>query len=293
MKRVLRRVMLVAVSAVLALLAVAFIFILPARRLTVEQVPVHLPHWPAGGAPARIAVLSDLHAGRYDGAWVDAIVQRTLALQPQAILLLGDYFNALHHGSGMPPQELARRLAPLVARCPVYFVCGNHDRGRRGFQLRRELTALGMVNLEGKDRELRFPNGQSLVLRGAAFCMETSGKEPFYVKRTLQKRFSRGALPQDKPLLAACHSPFYFLRRPLWADVTVAGHTHGGQVCMPGGYPLASLPYWSPSHTRSGLKTGAAGTPLYISRGLGLSQLPFRAFCPPEITLLLLLGKGA
>lgn len=292
MTRVLRCVILVVLSAVLALLAVAFIFILPARRLTVEQVPVRLPYWPAEAAPARVVVLSDLHAGRFDGAWLDAIVQRSLALKPQAVLLLGDYFNALHEGNSMTPQELARHLSPLVTCCPVYFVCGNHERGRRGAQLRRELTSLGMISLEGKDRELRFPNGQSLLLRGAAFCLETSGKEPFYVKRTLQKRFSQDALPQDKPLLAACHSPFYFFKRPLLAHFTVVGHTHGGQVCIPGGYPLVALPHWTLSLTRGGLKPSAAGAPLYITRGLGLSQLPFRAFCPPEITLLLLHGGG-
>lgn len=295
MRALLRWFLICYTAGVLALSAVTILFVLEPGRLKVEQVELCLPHWPSGVEPARVVLLADLHAGVHSGPWVDAVVRRTLSLQPQAVILAGDYFNALSSSAAMPAAELAERLRPLAEHCPVYFVCGNHDGYTSATKgVRHELTVRGMHNIERAERVLTFPNGCRLCLRGAAYYREAAltSKGTTYARRVLQRRFSQEKMPRDMPLLAVSHNPYYFQTSPLWADFTVSGHTHGGQICLPNGYPLTAAEPWTRTLVRAGLKRTATGAPLYITRGLGLSRAPIRLFCPPEITLMLLRGSA-
>ncbi|MBQ4635564.1 MAG: metallophosphoesterase [Akkermansia sp.] len=289
-RRLVKRLMVWYIAAMLSLFAVAYIFFAEPLRITVEEVPVTMRGWEQGSAPARVVLLADLHAGWRDAAWLDRIVARTLEQKPEAVLLLGDYFSALKLGDAMPVRQIAARLAPLTKHCPVYYVCGNHDMGKAGAELRREFKKKGFVCMENSEHVLTFANGQRLRLRGVAFMAE-----PFKITpragRWQEQRFAKEKLPQDMPLLVATHNPYYFLNHRLCVDLAVAGHTHGGQVCLPGGRPWAALAPWTPQTTRAGMHRNKSGCPVYVSRGLGLSRLPIRLCCPPEITVLLLQGK--
>lgn len=287
-----RRVFILLSAFLVALVSVVYIFLIAPRRLIVEEVPVVLSGWPADAEPARVVVLGDLHAGAEDGKWLERIVEKTLSLQPEVVILLGDYFNALNSNNAMSPEEVAEHLAPLSEHCTVYFVCGNHDYGRQGMLLRQCMRARNMQLIENHNVVHVFSNGQRLMLRGAS-CMAgvaTGAKKgiPTYMER----RFSHEKLPHDMPLMLVTHHPLPIYKQALWADIAVAGHTHGGQVCSPGGNPVTEEDSMLPDEMRGGLKTGKTGMPLYVTRGLGLSRMPLRLFCPPEITLLLLSGNG-
>lgn len=289
-RRLLKRLMVWYIAAMLSLLAVAYLFFAEPLRITVQEVPVAMRGWEQGCAPARIVLLADLHAGWRDSARLDRIVAHTLAQKPEAVLLLGDYFCALKPGDAMPARQIAAHLAPLAKCCPVYYVCGNHDMGQAGAELRREFKKKGFLCIENSEHVLTFANGQKLRLRGMAFVSEPLKITPRTGRRQ-EQRFAKDKLPQDMPLLVATHNPYYFLNHRLWVDLAVTGHTHGGQVCLPGGRPCAAPAPWSPKTTRAGMHRNKSGCPVYVSRGLGLSRLPIRFCCPPEITVLLLQGK--
>lgn len=274
--------------ALLAGAACAFVYgmFIEPRRLEVVETEARLDGWPADVPPARIVLLADPHPNDREGAWIDEVVQRTLSCKPEAVILLGDYHNALDARYSMADTELARRLAPLAAYCPVYYVCGNHDYFELGERVRAAFNAEGFVDIEEKTVTLYFANGRRAKLRGAAH-----DEEPLPPGRQW-KRFSRQELPPDLPLIAATHSPHRFLTWKLKADLAVTGHTHGGQICFPGGMPIIARKPWTREMMLGGWHKAADGFPLYVTRGIGMSTLPIRMFCKPEITLLSLRGSG-
>lgn len=253
-------------------------------NLKTEHARIELPQWPADAPPLRVVLLADLHPFPWDGAWMDRVVKEAAAQQPDLILLLGDYRNAVDHETTMPPQELTDRLAPLATAAPVLFVTGNHEWKEWRAEMVRCLEAKGFFNLEKRTVRLTFPDGRKLDLRG----------EPYYGSR-IRRHFAppKEIDPTDPPLLAVVHDPLDFLRYTTQADAVVAGHTHGGQLCLPNGLPLGTPGYgWTPAMLRAGLKTTKSGDPLYISRGIGMSVLPFRLNCAPEISVVEFVGKG-
>lgn len=282
----LRRCALYYIAAMISLVAVAFMFFGEPLRLTVEEVPVGLRGWAQGCAEARVVLLADLHAATHDGARLDRIVEHTLAQKPEAVLLLGDYFSALKPGKAMPAEQVAEHLAPLAKHCSVYYVCGNHDMGKNGNLLRRAFKEKGFINLENAQHVLTFANGQKLMVRGSCHSPEPLKARADLSKHYQARRFSADKLPADMPLLAVSHNPYHFLHAPIWADLAVGGHTHGGQVCTPGGLPVDMHAPWTRNTARAGMQCGKSGNYVYISRGLGLSRLPIRFCCPPEITVL-------
>lgn len=258
------------------------------RNLQVQEVTVPLTGWAAEVAPARVVLMADLHVGRADGEWVDEQVRSACALKPEAVILLGDYHKGADDTLNMPMEELARRLAPLREQCPVYYILGNHDLRGRAAVVKKHFDARGFTSVEGGEAQLQFANGCRALLRGFTFRQE------YQSAGAQRKRFSAEALPADQPLLVASHSPYHFMRYELQGALVLSGHTHGGQVCWPGGQPVKKFGRWSHDMLQAGLHAGKSpGQKIYISRGSGTSSFPVRIFCPPELTLLLLTGKNS
>ena len=257
------------------------------RHLQVQETTVEIPGWAADVAPARVVLLADLHVSRADGDWVDEQVRAAIALKPEAVILLGDYHKGSDDARNMPMTELARRLAPLREQCPVYYILGNHDRYTRANRVKQPFNQQGFTCVEAKDAQLQFANGCRALLRGFRFRLEDLPPGP------QKKRFEPKALPKDQPLIVASHSPLHFMKYKLSGELVLSGHTHGGQVCWPGGKPVYSPGTWSADMLRGGLHPGKTeGQQIYITRGTGTSSFPVRIFCPPELTLLLLKGSG-
>ena len=256
------------------------------RNLQVQEVEVELPGWSADATPARVVLMADLHAGRADGSWIDEQVRCAIALKPEAIILLGDYYKGADEALNMSMDELARRLAPLQEQCPVYYILGNHDRFTHASRVKKSFNKQGFTCVETADAQLQFANGRSALLRGFRFRLEQLAPGP------QSKRFEPKALPKEQPLIVAAHSPLHFMKYKLGGELVLSGHTHGGQVCWPGGKPIYSPGIWSADMLRGGLHPGKTeGQQIYISRGSGTSSFPVRIFCPPELTLLLLKGS--
>ena len=231
------------------------------------------------GREARLAVLADFHVRPQDGEYVDEIVRRTLAMKPDAVLLLGD-FMASHPGSrfgtSMPAREIAEHLKPLTA-LPCYAVLGNHDYVHGADKMRSALQELGVHMMEGQR--------ERLVIDGAP--LDIGGIRCLYTYRT------PGKIPKPQtgvPFILLSHSPYGTCFAPRGTLITVSGHTHGGQVCL----PLIGAVFSIDSHVPCSRSSGAhmlSGNRLeYVSRGLGSSVLPIRFCCRPELLLLRIRG---
>ena len=226
----------------------------------------------------RIAVISDLHAGApyIDTAKIDRVAAMTNAAKPDLILLTGDYvITNVVGGHYMPIDTATTHLKALHAPLGVYAVMGNHDRWDHADHIISSFQAAGFSVLENAHVFLPPPrNSVALVGLGDR---DNGGPK---VKKSLAG--------VTGPALCFVHSPDVFPRLPLTCALTIAGHTHGGQVRLPFlGRPAVS------TVSRFGQRY-AIGTirennkTLFVSSGIGTSILPLRFGVPPEISLLTL-----
>jgi predicted MPP superfamily phosphohydrolase len=228
-----------------------------------------------------VAIAADIQTDRITDYERDAISQ-VLDLEPDLILLPGDFFQ----GS---PAEFERELPAykallrrLHAPGGVFAVRGNVD--GHGQRLRRLLADTGIQFLENETATVRI-NGSIVAIGGMGYPHDTPAAA------RLLSALDRAAQNADVSILLA-HSPDAALYVPPHAriDLVVAGHTHGGQVQIPGIGPLMTGCRSSRKTSAGGLST-VNGIPVYVSRGVGheRSQAPrLRLFCPPDISLLTL-----
>jgi len=258
-------------------LAVHAFFVEPAR-LVVNRQDLRLPNWPAELSGVRVALISDLHVGspHWGLPRLRDLVQRVNAEQPDLILLAGDYLiNDVWFGKHVAADPIALELGQLHAPLGVFAVLGNHDWWNDGPKVRAALEAHGLTVLDDEVRRLHF-NGKNFCLLGVRDETER--------QRSAQQELEL-ALP-GMPLLVLTHEPDIFADLNERATLTLAGHTHGGQVDL----PLLGRRI-VPSRFGSRYAAGHIvenGRHLFVTTGVGTSIVPIRFRVPPEIALLTL-----
>jgi uncharacterized protein len=216
----------------------------------------------------RVAQLTDLHLRRFWSDAYDGLIERVAQESPDLILITGDFIDSKRHPAR--PAVTARRLvSALSARLGVYAILGNHD--RHHFAPYLEGTGVTLL-----DKECRRVNVDGAELELLAL--------PGINRRQLTRQVLASYPPREQgvPRLILAHFPDHLRRiAELRPDVYFAGHTHGGQFCLPGGF--APIRHDSlPRRLCKGVHR-TAGTWLVVSRGLGFTGLPFRFFCPAEV----------
>lgn len=274
-----------------AALALALLLLVPAPvcayasfigpyQLVIERHDVALPRLATSVAPIRIAVLADLQTDAVTD-YENSAIDRLLAEKPELILLPGDFFQA----SWRQWQERGASFRKLIERLDApfgcYAVCGDVDDPDDLAQL----LAGTRVRLLQNEIATVSVRGTHLAIGGVELHPRTAGS-----LATLRRL---AATPCDLRLLVA-HRPDVALDvTPAdGIDLFIAGHTHGGQIVIPGFGPPVTLTR-VPRRIAAGGLHDLNGQPVYISRGVGCergSAPPMRLFCPPEISILTLKG---
>jgi hypothetical protein len=274
-----RRFALVAAAGFIA--ANLWAFVIEPAGLRVAEHELTLRRWPTACDGLRVAVLSDLHVGSpfHGVASLDHLVAETLAARPALVLLAGDYvIHGVIGGSFVPPETIAAGLRPLAAPMGVWAVLGNHDWWLDGPRVRRALEGAGIRVLED----------ESVAVTSGPCRLWLSGIGDFWEGRHDVAQALR-AVSDDAPVIAFTHNPDVFPSMPERVTLTVAGHTHGGQVALPFfGPPVV------PSDHGQRYANGTVvenGRTLFVTPGIGTSILPLRFLVPPEISILVL-GAG-
>lgn len=258
---------------------------LPARVTRYRITP---PRWPDGVA-LRIVALSDIHACE---PWmsperVRAIALAANALRPDVIALLGDY-NAGHPYVTAPvlPEQWGEALSVLRAPLGVFGVLGNHDwwhgpvPGMPGNtdEVRRGLRLAGARVLEN-DLVPLDKDGRRIWLAGLA-------DQIAYLQPGVGPRGAddlpgtlRG-VTDEAPVVVLMHEPDLFAGMTDRVALALCGHTHGGQVIVPGfGAPFTPSRLFLYGHYQSTRRH------MIVSAGLGESGFPARFGMPPEIVV--------
>ncbi len=247
------------------------------NRFEVVAQTIRLPRLGPGLDGLRIAQISDLHLGPFfTREKLELVVDLILAQKPDLVFITGDYLtHGTDYGEALP--GLLEPLGELSSRWPVYSVMGNHDYNRRyAGGLRSQLNRLKIQDVTNGMRD--YPkNGDALYVAGIG----TLSTGHMFLNKVAKEA------PADSAVVLLAHEPDVAQWKSRKFVMQFSGHTHGGQINLVGSVPLI-LP-WMGKLYPSGLYD-LDGYYVYTNRGLGMTRLPIRLNCPPEITVFTLIS---
>lgn len=254
--------------------------------IELRRVPVSIRNLPAALNGLRVVQISDIHrSSQVSAEYVAEAVQRALLLEPELVILTGDFVT---HDARLFA-DVAGLLAPLAAVAPTYAVPGNHDYDHWYTWAQPGLPdggdRLGEA-LARHDIHLLRNQTVSTTLRGVPDAIELVGLDDLWSERfDAATAFTAAASRPGQARLVLCHNPDAYQKieqHPF--DLMLCGHTHGGQVQL----PLVGVPYAPIKDLRfiAGL-TAVGPHQVYTNRGLGWNRR-IRLGVRPELTLLTL-----
>ncbi len=233
--------------------------------ITHNTLPIY--HLPEALEGFRLLHLSDPHLDIAPDM-ADALIEKINAVNYDLCVITGDY-RAKTHGDYHAAMSAMQSVRPHI-NAPVYSVLGNHD----SIMMTPDLEAMGISLLMNEHVAISH-NNRTLWLAGV--------DDPHYFRAdNIEKACNE--IPLDAPSILLSHTPEIY-KQAAYADfdVMLCGHTHGGQICLPGGKPIycnVTCPHtycsglWKYHHMVG-----------YTSRGCGSSVVDARLNCPPEITI--------
>jgi predicted MPP superfamily phosphohydrolase len=239
-----------------------------ASSLSLERVEIKLERLPKKLDGFKIIHLSDIHHSPFTNLeHIERAVKIANRLRPDMFLLTGDYVS--HEKKYISP--VAKVLGKLSSEFGTFACLGNHDHWTDPDLVVKKFTDVGITMLVNE--------GFRFEARGGSFWL--GGVDDHMVGKTDLAAALKGSFPDEMKLLLA-HNPLIFRQATRFdVDLTLSGHTHGGQVKMrdPEKRLLPRRKLTSGLHRRK-------ASQIYITRGIGTVVLPIRYQCPPEISLL-------
>jgi uncharacterized protein len=235
--------------------------------------------------------LSDLHVTRWTRRlerWQAALGR----LNPDVAVITGDLGHRSWHWK-TTVGSVTRLLEPLAPPLGTYFILGNHDSiklgpalaetadraGRRRVLLQNEVVFLG----EKQEARSKEQEGGRVALIGIHQHRRIDTDIPAALRHG-------GVVPGDFKLMLLHYPDLVYPAAAAGADVCLAGHTHGGQICWPDGSPLFGQDTLAPEQCTGVHRVN--GTWMVVNRGIGAAGLRVRVFCPPQAVLMRLRAAG-
>lgn len=240
---------------------------LAARALRIRLIDVGLRFaaLPAEFDGFTIVQLSDLHLDHVDGI-AAAIIAAVRGMRCDLVAITGDFQDAQRQGPAQIAGSIKAILSVIESANGAVGVLGNHDRGA----LVEPLEQAGVTMLLNEVVELRRGAGRLLL----------TGTDDVHYFHTPRADRALASCP-DGFAIALVHSPEAADEAAARHDLMLCGHTHGGQICLPGGYAPVRALKRNRRYYRGVWRHGdMAG---FTTSGIGTSVVPFRFFCPAEI----------
>jgi predicted MPP superfamily phosphohydrolase len=236
-------------------------------RIELRENEVELASLPEAFDGYTLLQLSDLHLD-LSAEFVERLAERVQGLRYDLCVLTGD-FRFRTFGPHEPALDALARLRPHLAG-PVVAVLGNHD-------------SIRMVpRMEALD--VRVLLNESVRIERAGATLHVAGIDDAHYFRTHSFLKAAHDIPHDACAILLSHTPEPY-RNAAHAgfSLMLSGHTHGGQICLPGGWPILTDSDAPRAFARGPWRHG--GMVGYTSAGCGASIVDIRLNCPPEVTL--------
>lgn len=287
MKRALKTTV-VTLMVLVSMLTVYGFAIEPRLILDEERHSAVIPGLSAKADGTEIAVIADMQVGMWfaNTGMVERIVERVVDEEPAALLIAGDFVYSEDPPNPEKIDTVLDLLTPVLdAGIPTFAVLGNHDYVvNAADQLTDALSSHGVTVLQNASVPLPVTGAD-----GAQEALHIVGIGPAYqgladVDQALSE------VPENAPRLVMMHNPNTFPALPPGsAPLAVAGHTHCGQIAVPG-TPQWSWLTWTTNETMvadgfAPKDFGAEGNALFVTCGIGFSDLPVRISAPPQLVL--------
>ena len=236
-------------------------------------------------SPMKVVVISDLHVGAYKGeAYLQRVVNRINNLLPDIVLIPGDFI--------LSKESNLSELTPLQdihAPMGTYAVLGNHDMGEYamlnggrysgdnpGDKITTKLSDLGITVLRNTAKEIQLSTGKIAV----------AGIDDVWSKTSSITDALNDIDPSAYTILLAHNPSIIDDPKSHDAHLIISGHTHGGQIRLPGIGSISPLPTSLGKAYDQGIFDIDSDTQLAITRGIGESSARARLFAIPEVLLL-------
>jgi uncharacterized protein len=236
--------------------------------LQVEEHEAVIPCLPKVFQGFRLLQLADLHCD-LDERIIDRITRIMATIAHDAVVLTGDYHTKVHRPFDRSLAAMLRLIPHLNPR--RFAILGNHD----------FLAKVAPMEEAG----LPFLLNEALPLEYGGSRIWICGIDDPHFFRTHNLSAARAGVPDGDPTILLSHSPEIYREAAAHGySLMLSGHTHGGQMCLPGGCPIyRNAPGCRREHLSGSWREG----PMigYTSRGSGTAGVTARFNCPPEITL--------
>ncbi|MGN0005622.1 MAG: metallophosphoesterase [Candidatus Gastranaerophilaceae bacterium] len=220
----------------------------------------------------KVVLAGDFHVKPYQAKRLKYTVDKINAQNPDVVFLIGDYVNMHSDLMSYPISKTAKALSDIRAKHGVYTVLGNHDYFKDGKTIKRELNKNGITVLENRNKKVRI-DGKLIYVAGIEDITTAFPN----VKKALHNA--------GEPLILLSHQPDIFPEIPKdGVNLTLAGHTHGGQVVIPFIGPIIVPSKYGKKYASGYFEED--GKKMIVTKGIGTSILPVRFNCVPEIDVI-------
>lgn len=219
----------------------------------------------------KIVLIGDLHIKPHQGKRLNRIVAKINKQKPDLVLSVGDFIAGHSIEATLPIEKIALSLAKINSKYGIYTVLGNHDFWYDAEQITNVLEKNGINVLNNTNCKIKINNSDLYI----------AGVEDL---TTSQADITKALRNTKKPTILLTHSPDIFPNIPNNVFLTLAGHTHGGQIRIP---MIGALIV--PSDFGNKYSYGLVNEndkSMIITKGIGTSILPVRFCCFPEILVI-------
>ncbi len=263
-----------ALAAAGALTFAVWGFVVEPASIAVIEERLIVPGFARGSL--RVAVLTDLHVGSpFNGITkLREVVERTNAARPDLICVLGDFvIQGVVGGRFVAPENIAAELSHLRAPAGIVAVLGNHD---GWFDHNRVVADLEAVNVRVvEDTAVRLATGSGPIWIAGVSDLWTGRHDLTAALAPIER--------DGAPVILLTHNPDLFPGVPERVSLTLARHTHGGQVRLPFVGRLIVPSRYGQRFAAGHITEG--GRHLFVATGIGTSIIPVRFRVPPAIAI--------
>ena len=219
----------------------------------------------------KIVLVGDFHIKPHQEKRLSKVVNLVNNQKPDIVLSIGDFVSGHQENMTMPIEDIVNQLKNIKSKYGFYTVLGNHDWWQGGEHIKEILCKNGLIVLENSNRTIQI-NQKKIYISGVD-------------DMTTRETDITTALENTKhPTILLSHNPDIFPYVPQMVNLTLAGHTHGGQVRLPIVGALITPSYYGDLYSQGLIIEN--NKRMIVTKGIGNSILPVRFNCFPEIVVI-------